>query len=41
MESVLTLILTTITVCLIQSLYHWVKDKLFGRKKNNREYTKK
>lgn len=35
MDSVLTIVLTTLLVCLTQTAFHWVKDKLSrkGKKK--------
>jgi len=34
MSEILTLVLTTVTVSIIQCVFHWVKDKIFGGKKN-------
>ncbi len=33
MDSVLTIVLTTLLVCLVQTAYNWVKDKLSGKGK--------
>lgn len=33
MENVLTIVLTTVIVCLTQTAYYWVKDKLTNNRK--------
>ena len=42
MENIITIILTTILVFLVQQACHWVKDKLFKKnKKENKTKRKK
>ena len=33
MENVIMIVLTTVIVCLTQSVYYWVKDKLTNKRK--------